>query len=151
MALKFDPTAVLDNVQEEDLAPRRRNTEVTVDLSPWKKLIQESYESGKGKVLRVPAEQVKDVSRVLRNAAKDLSEEGIGVSLQFSWEGQEPFGTWNTDKHYPENDDVEVKVGFKGRKARAPRAEKAKNGEETDPETEDETEQESDDQAAQSA
>lgn len=111
--MAFDPT-ILFTAEDEDLAPRRRGG-LDVDLAPYKDMIHASYQSGKGKAVRIPAYQVKDVVRLIRAASKETFTEGVGVRLQFSWEGQSPTGTYGKG---PDDENEMVKVTFAGRKAR---------------------------------
>ena len=112
---KFDPTIIYQS-EDEDLAPRTRGDRRAVDLDPFKELVRQSFESGKGKCLKVPATQVKELTKFLRAAGAALFDEGIGVRLQYSWDDHSPSGSYKDLDLDDEN--MIVKVGYAGGKPR---------------------------------
>lgn len=76
----FDFSAL--SVEDAELPARQgAGRQRKVQNNPFVAPVQESYEKGVGKAIKVPNSQVKDAEYLIRQAAADL---GIGVRVVFS-------------------------------------------------------------------
>jgi len=122
MAETKDEYGFLDNltVEETSLPARQGGRQAKVQSNPFTDWLSSSYTDGKGRMVKVPNEQVTKVTYLLNRAAKDL---GIGCRIVLEVDGKTVSKTdlekVSNKKH------VAVKFQGKERKQYTPRERKS--------------------------